>query len=98
MKVVITIVFFVISAVFAIATLFFGYYGTRLVHLAITFDGEGSLGHVGMYLGAVLFPFLALLCGAFTYLAWRTARRRTSKAPPSPGQEISPDDLAKSRD
>ena len=83
MKAVITLFFFVISAIFAIATLFFGYYGALLVHLAITFEGEGSLGHVGMYMGAVIFPFLALLCGAFTYLAWRTARRRLWKAPPS---------------
>lgn len=70
------IFFTALAAVCGAVTLFFAYYGSRLLYLAATFDGEGSLGHVGMYLGAGLFPFLALVFGALTYLAWRAARRR----------------------
>lgn len=66
-------IFGTLAVTLACATLFFAYYGVMLVHTAITFDGEGSLGHVGMYIAAGLFPALALICGALTYLAWRTA-------------------------
>jgi hypothetical protein len=69
-----TIVFSVIAFVCAIPTVFFAVYGVLLVHEALTFRGEGSLGHVGMYIAAGLFPLLALLFGGFTLLAWRRAR------------------------
>jgi hypothetical protein len=48
----------IVSAVAAVAALFFGYYGVQLVYLATTFEGEGSLGHVGMYIAAILFHSL----------------------------------------
>jgi len=66
----------VVAAVCLLLATFFGYYGARLVHAVLTFEGEGSLGHVGMYIAAVLFPLCALVFGALTYLAWRSANRR----------------------
>lgn len=71
-----------IAIVTACATLFFTYFGVRLVHHAFTYDGEGSLGHVGMYIAAFLYPLLALLCGGIALLAWR-AFRRCGAAPPA---------------
>jgi len=65
----------VLSYVCAGAALFFGYYGARVLYVAVTFEGEGSLGHVGMYIAAGLFPFLALFFGALTHLAWKAAHR-----------------------
>ncbi len=59
----------VLSFVCAGAALFFGYYGARLLYVAVTFDGEGSLGHVGMYIAAGLFPFLA--CSLVHSRIWR---------------------------
>jgi hypothetical protein len=66
----------------ALATAFFGYFGVRLVFAALTFDGEGSLGHVGMFIAAGLFPLLALFCGGCTYLAWRRLRPPRQSSPP----------------
>jgi hypothetical protein len=54
-----------------LATAFFLWFGARSIHFALTFDGEGSLGHVGVYIAAYLFPLLALLFGGFTILAWK---------------------------
>lgn len=59
----------------AVGTAFFAYYGVQLVYAVLTFEGEGSLGHVGMNIAAALFPLLAVLFGACTYLAWRAAKR-----------------------
>lgn len=67
--------FKLVATACAIPTAFFTYYGVRLVHVAITFEGEGSLGHVGMYVAALLFPLLALMFGGFTLLAWRRSKR-----------------------
>jgi hypothetical protein len=64
----------------AVPTAFFIFYGVQLVHAVITFEGEGSLGHVGMYIAAVLFPCLALLFGGFTLLAWRASKRELSRS------------------
>ena len=55
----------------AVATAFLGYFGVLLLYAAVTFDEEGSLGHVGMFIAAGLFPLLALFFGACTYLARR---------------------------
>jgi hypothetical protein len=62
------------------ATAFFTYFGIRLIYAAVTFDGEGSLGHVGMFIAAGLYPLLAFVFGGFTYLAWRSLR----PVPPMP--------------
>lgn len=70
-----SVVFTSIAALSAPVTLFFAYYGVRLIHAALTFTGEGSLGHVGMYIAAGLFPVLAIIFGSLTYFAWRAARR-----------------------
>lgn len=70
-------------AVCALATAFFTYFGVQLVYAAITFDGEGSLGHVGMFIAAGLFPLLALFFGGCTYLAWRSLRRPSGDLPPA---------------
>ena len=58
------------------ACAFFSVFGVQLVYAALTFKGEGSLGHVGMYIAAFVFPLLALLFAGCTYLAWRRARRK----------------------
>jgi hypothetical protein len=67
----------------ATATLFFTYFGLQLVYHAITFDGEGSLGHVGMYIAAGLYPLLAVLFGGVALLTWRAFRRRRAGPPPA---------------
>ena len=59
----------------ALLTAFFGFFGIRLVYAAVTFDGEGSLGHVGMFIAAGLYPLLAFFFGGCTYLAWRKSRK-----------------------
>lgn len=56
------------------ATVFFSFFGVQLVYTAATFDGEGSLGHVGMYIAAVLYPVLAIFFGACSYFTWRRIR------------------------
>jgi hypothetical protein len=35
-----------------------------------------------MYIAAGLFPFLALVFAAFTYLAWRSMHRKSQDVPP----------------
>lgn len=65
-----------VAAASAAATIFFAYFGVRIVHAVVTFEGEGSLGHVGMYIAAGLYPLLALLCGWIAWAAWRAFRRR----------------------
>jgi glucan phosphoethanolaminetransferase (alkaline phosphatase superfamily) len=77
-----TIVFATIAVVFASITAFFTFFGMQLIYAALTFEGEGSLGHVGMYIAAVLYPLLALLFAGFTVLAWRTAFRNPPQARP----------------
>lgn len=74
-----SIIYAAIAAVCASIALFFGYFGAILAYTALTFKGEGSLGHVGMYIAAGLFPFLALIFAAFTYLAWRAAYRPSTR-------------------
>ena len=64
-----------------IATAFFTYFGARLVHAVVTFQGEGSLGHVGMVIAAGVYPLLAVFFAGCTYLAWRTMRRSIGDAP-----------------
>lgn len=58
------------------AAAFFAFYGAQLVYAALTFDGEGSLGHVGMFIAAGLFPLLAFVFGGCTFLAWRKIRKQ----------------------
>lgn len=74
-------IFGLIAAACGVATLFFGWYGAQVLYLALTYEGEGSLGHVGMYIGAGLFPLLAFFFGGCTFLAWRSARRHWSLRP-----------------
>lgn len=57
------------------ATAFFAYFGAQVVYAALTFEGEGSLGHVGLYIAAGLFPLLGVFFAGCTYLVWRSARR-----------------------
>lgn len=70
-----------LTFVCGLAAAFFTFFGVQLVYAALTFDGNGSLGHVGMFIAAGLFPLLALIFGACTYLAWRQARK-SSHSPP----------------
>lgn len=72
-----------VTVVSAVTTLFFAYFGVQLVYHAVTFEGEGSLGHVGMYIAAGLYPLLGFLCGGITILAWRAFRRRRAGPPPA---------------
>lgn len=69
-----SLVFGALALACALATAFFTYFGVQLVYAALTFDGEGSLGHVGMFIAAGLFPLLAFFFGGCTYLAWRKVR------------------------
>lgn len=67
------------GVVSAVAALFFGIYGAILVYTALTFTGEGSLGHVGMYVAAFVFPLLFIFFAGATWLAlvrYRSLRRR----------------------
>jgi hypothetical protein len=65
-----------LAFVAAAGALFFGYYGVQLVYLAATFEGEGSLGHVGMYIAAIVFPFIALIAAAVAWISWKAGKRR----------------------
>jgi hypothetical protein len=73
------VTFMAVAVACALATLFFTWFGVQLVYEALTFDGEGSLGHVGMYIAAGLFPLLAFFFGGCTLLAWRSARRPAAR-------------------
>lgn len=83
MRNVASVVLLLVAVACAGATLFFAYYGTLLIYHSVTFDGEGSLGHVGMYIAAALFPLLTLFFGGVTLIAWRKYRQRTSGPPPA---------------
>ncbi|MEX2492220.1 MAG: hypothetical protein WD425_10715 [Nitrospirales bacterium] len=72
-----------VAAACAIPAAFFTYYGIQLIYAAITFEGEGSLGHVGMYIAAILFPLLALFFGGMTMLAWRRSKMPSPSRPPA---------------
>jgi hypothetical protein len=74
--------FGILTITCATATAFFAFFGLRLVYTALTFEGEGSLGHVGMYIGAVLYPLLGFFFGGCTFLAWRQLRSRRAGPPP----------------
>jgi hypothetical protein len=71
-----------LTAACALATAFFAFFGVQLVYAALTFEGEGSLGHVGMFIAAGLYPLLAFFFGGCTYLAWRKVRQPPHAAPP----------------
>jgi hypothetical protein len=71
-----------LAVVCAAIAAFFAFFGVQLVYTALTFDGEGSLGHVGMYIAALLYPFLAFIFAAFSFFAWRAAFSRSQHAPP----------------
>jgi hypothetical protein len=77
------LLFGTIATVCALATTFFAFFGVQLVYAALTFHGEGSLGHVGMFIAAGLYPLLAFFFGGCTYLAWRKLRRPPYAAPPT---------------
>jgi hypothetical protein len=79
-----TIAFATLAAVSALVTAFFTFFAVQLVYTALTFEGEGSLGHVGMYIAAISpsrAPFRRLhvldLAESPLQLTWRTAARLT---------------------
>jgi hypothetical protein len=72
-----------IAGIIGAAALFFGYFGVQLVYTAALFRGEGSLGHVGMYIAAVVYPVMAVICGSVAWVAGRAARRRLRPQPPA---------------
>ena len=76
MRKVVLIALLLVAIVSGCATLFFAYFGVRLVYHALTFEGEGSLGHVGMYVAAGLYPLLAFVFGSLTYISWGAFQRR----------------------
>lgn len=80
-----TAFFGILVALCGLAAAFFTYFGVRLVYAALTFSGEGSLGHVGMFIAAGLFPLLAFFFGGCTFLAWRRLRRQPDAPPEQPG-------------
>lgn len=65
-----------IAVMAGLATLFFIWFGVQIVYFVLTDDGPGSLGHVGIYIGAFLYPLLAVIFGGITWSARRAARRR----------------------
>ena len=69
-------VFAAIALLAGLATLFFIWFGVQIVYFVLTDDGPGSLGHVGIYIGAILYPLLAVIFGGITWSARRAARRR----------------------
>ena len=77
-----TWLFGITTVLFGAATLFFSFFGVRLIHHALTFSGPGSLGHVGMFIAAFVYPLLAILFGFLTWQSWRAARRRRVTATP----------------
>lgn len=58
------------------SALFFGYYGVQLVFYVLTYEGEGSLGHVGAWIAAGLFPFLSLVSLGIAWIAGSAAARK----------------------
>lgn len=76
MRRVILIALLLVAIVSGCATLFFAWFGVQLVYHALTFEGEGSLGHVGMYIAAGLYPVLAFVFGGITYISWGAFHRR----------------------
>lgn len=78
-----TLVFGAMAIACALATAFFTFFSVQLVYAALTFEGEGSLGHVGMFIGAGLYPLLAFFFAGCTYLAWRRVRRPPLTPPPA---------------
>lgn len=76
---ILTLLFGALMLLCGVATAFFVYFGVRLVYAALTFHGDGSLGHVGMFIAAGLYPLLGLFFAGCTYLAWRRVRQ-----PPRP--------------
>lgn len=76
------IFFAALAVAFGILTAFFTFFGVQLIYAALTFTGEGSLGHVGMYIAAVLYPLLAILFAGLTFLAWRKAFRNPPATSP----------------
>lgn len=76
---ILTLLFGALMLLCGVATVFFVYFGVQLVYAALTFHGDGSLGHVGMFIAAGLYPLLGLFFAGCTYLAWRRVRR-----PPRP--------------
>jgi protein-S-isoprenylcysteine O-methyltransferase Ste14 len=78
------IFFAALAVAFGVLTAFFTFFGVQLIYAALTFTGEGSLGHVGMYIAAVLYPLLAIFFGGLAFLAWRKAfRNRPATLPPN---------------
>ncbi|MEX2272796.1 MAG: hypothetical protein WD690_15090 [Vicinamibacterales bacterium] len=69
-----------LAVIFGAATLFFAYFGVQIVYAALTFEGEGSLGTVGLYIAAVVYPVMAIICGSIAWAARRSARRRLARA------------------
>lgn len=66
----------VVAVVAGASTLFFGYYGIRVIVHVVTYDGEGSLGRVSAWIAAGLFPVISLVSLAIAWTAWRAARNR----------------------
>ena len=77
-----TLFFSMLVLLCGFTTAFFLYFGVRLIYAALTFDGEGSLGHVGMLIAAGLYPLLGLFFAGCTYLAWRRVRPSPPPLPP----------------
>lgn len=82
-----TVLFQGLALLCAIPALFFTVYGVLLIYAVITFDGEGSLGTVGLYIAALLYPLLAFFFTGCTVIAWRRSRRLqgTGHASRTPG-------------
>ena len=66
----------IIAIACAIPAAFFTYFGVQLVYAVVTFEGEGSLGHVGMHIAAIVYPLLAVIFAVLTVIAWRRSEMR----------------------
>lgn len=65
-----------LAALAAASALFFGFYGVQIIAYVVTYEGEGSLGHVGAWIAAGLFPLLALVGLALAWISGAAARRK----------------------
>ena len=68
----------IVSAMLGLASLFFVFYTVRL--LLVTQGLQHTRpGGQGAYVGAVVFPLLAIGCGWASVICWRRAHRRVSR-------------------
>lgn len=72
----VAVVLLVTAALAGVGALFLAYFSVRLVYEVLTFEGEGSLGHVGMTIAAVVYPVATLVAAGIAWIAGSSGWRR----------------------